>query len=153
MRSVSLSIALAAALLALVASSAAARASHPRSARASHALKATDKAQLHIVSASGPWLYEVGKASGTLPGGMKAHMRLAARFTGSFLIDTRYGSISGHGVATPHGSGVWESFAGTLTVTGGTRRYRGAHGTAGLYGTFNRRTYQLIVKTTGTLRY
>jgi hypothetical protein len=122
-------------------------------ARAARTLKASDNARLRYVSASGSTLYEVGSASGTLPGHMHVHMQLAARFTGSFVIYADGGSIVGNGSATPHGSGTYESFAGTLSVTGGTGRYGHAHGTAKLYGVFNRRSYALTIQTAGTLYY
>lgn len=120
---------------------------------AARALHASDDARLRYVSANGATLYEVGRASGTLPGEMHVHMRLGARFTGSFVIFAKGGRIFGHGSAKPHGSGVYESFAGKLFVTGGTGAYRHAHGAAGLYGTFDRKTYVLTVQTSGTLRY
>lgn len=122
-------------------------------AHSARALRASDTAHLHYVSASGSLLYEVGGATGTLPGGMHARVRVSATFTGSFTIYARGGSITGHGSARPHGSGIYESFAGTLVVSGGSGRFRRAHGRAGLYGTFNRRTYALVVQTTGTLYY
>jgi hypothetical protein len=117
------------------------------------ALQATDEARLRYVSTSGSTLYEVGHASGTLPGPMKVHMRVEATFSGSFTISAPGGSIEGHGSASPHGVGVYESFAGWLTVTGGSGRYTHAHGTARLYGTFNRDSYALVIQTLGTLRY
>lgn len=129
------------------------RASRVAHAHTGSALKAHDTAKLHYVSASGSTLYEVGNASGTLPGGMHVHMRLSVRFTGSFVIYARGGSIMGHGSATPHGSGVYESFAGTLSVRGGTGRFRRAHGTARLYGVFDRKNYSLTIQTVGTLYY
>ena len=116
-------------------------------------LKATDTAHLRYVSASGSLLNEEGSATGTLPGSMRVHLNVGATFTGSFTIYTRGGSITGHGSATPHGSGTYESFAGSLTVTGGTGRYAHAHGRAGLYGTFNRDNYALVIQTTGNLAY
>jgi hypothetical protein len=122
-------------------------------AHAARVLHASDQAHLRYVSASGSTLYETGKASGTLPGSMHVHMRIAATFSGNFVIYAQGGTIEGHGTATPHGSGVYESFAGTLIVSGGSGRYSHAHGTAGLYGTFNRDTYALVVKTTGNLHY
>ena len=120
---------------------------------AARALKASDTAHLHYISASGSLLYEQGGASGTLPGSMHVHFDVGATFTGSFTIYTRGGTITGHGTATPHGSGVYESFAGTLVVSGGSGRYAHAHGRAGLYGTFDRDSYGLVVQTTGTLLY
>jgi hypothetical protein len=118
-----------------------------------NACNATDTAKLHYVGAVGEEVYETGSASGTLPGSMRVHMIFASTFSGSFAIYTRGGRIDGHGKARPHGEGVYESFAGTLIVTGGTGRYRRAHGTARLYGTFNRENYALTIQTAGTLRF
>jgi len=122
-------------------------------ARAARVLNATDTAHLHYVSASGSLLLDEGKASGALPGSMRVHLNLGTTFTGSFTISTSGGSITGRGSATPHGSGAYESFAGTLTVTGGTGRYTRARGHGKLYGTFNRSNYSLVIKTTGSLTY
>jgi len=122
-------------------------------AHAAHVLNATDTAHLRYISSSGSLLLDEGKATGTLPGSMRVHLDLGATFTGTFTIYASGGSIEGHGSATPHGSGTYESFAGTLTVTGGTGRYRHAHGRGGLYGTFDRDNYALVIKTTGSLTY
>ena len=116
-------------------------------------LHASDAAKLHYVGAVGEQVYETGSASGTLPGSMHVHMIFASTFSGSFAIYTRGGTIDGEGRARPHGEGVYESFAGTLVVTGGTGRYRRAHGTAHLYGTFDRENYALTIQTAGTLRF
>jgi hypothetical protein len=122
-------------------------------ALAAHALKATDTAHLRYISASGSLLYEEGGASGTLPGSMRVHFNIGATFSGSFTIYTRGGSIRGRGSATPHGSGVYESFEGSLVVVGGSGRFAHARGQARLYGTFNRNNYALLVQTVGTLHY
>lgn len=127
-------------------------ADHAR-ANDSRALHATDYATLHYVSSTVNVFYETGHASGTLAGWMRVHMRLGSRFTGSYVILTRGGSIRGHGSAIPHGSGTYESFAGTITVTGGTGRFAHAHGDARVYGTFDRINNQLKLHTTGTLYY
>lgn len=122
-------------------------------AHAARALKATDTAKLRYVSASGSLLLEEGKATGTLPGKMRASVNVGATISGSFTIDTKGGTIKSHGEATPHGAGVYESFAGSITVTGGSGRYAHAHGHTGLYGTFDRNTYALTIQTTGTFSY
>jgi hypothetical protein len=120
-------------------------------ARAASTLNITDTAKLHYTGGSGSLLHESGSASGTLPGSMKAECNIGAELTTNFTIYTAGGTIKGHGTATPHGSGIYESFAGTLVATGGTGRYAHAHGRAGLYGTFDRRNYALTVQTTGKL--
>jgi hypothetical protein len=118
-----------------------------------HTLKATDTAHLHYIHAAGSLLYEEGRASGTLPGSMRVHFNVGSTLSGSFTIYARGGTIRGHGEATPHGAGIYESFAGQLVVTGGSGRYAHARGRTGLYGTFNRQTYALLVQTTGTLAF
>jgi hypothetical protein len=140
--------AIGAALLGVLAGGAAA--AGPAQART---LRATDTAHLHYISASGSLLYEQGQASGTLPGSMHVHFDVASTLSGSFTIYTRGGTIEGHGEATPHGAGIYESFAGTLVVTGGTGRFAHARGRTGLYGTFDRQSYALLVQTTGTLSF
>jgi hypothetical protein len=115
----------------------------------------TDEAHLLYIRSrsAGAHLFEEGTAHGTLPGSVRAECNLGATFVANVTISTRAGAIRGHGTATPHASGIYESFSGTLTITGGTGRYAHAHGHAGLYGLFNRRTYNLIVQTTGSLAY
>ncbi|HSZ13250.1 MAG TPA: hypothetical protein VK790_04365 [Solirubrobacteraceae bacterium] len=140
-------------MLLVIMSSAAAANTSP-TARVTRVLKTTDTARLrYIPPAHGSLLFEEGAAQGTLPGTMRAHCNLAATVTCSFTIDTHGGSISGRGSAALHGSGVYESFSGTLVATGGTGRYAHARGHAGLYGTFDRRSYGLVVQTTGSLYF
>jgi hypothetical protein len=123
-------------------------------ALAARALNAIDTARLHYMSSSGSLLFEEGSASGTIPGKMQVHCEVGPTLTASFTIFVRgAGAIDGRGTAKAHGSGVYESFAGTLTVTGGSGRYAHARGHAGLYGVFDRRTYGLTVQTTGRLSY
>lgn len=138
----------------LASGSAAARpSSGPPAAHAARTLKATDTAHLRYISAAGSQLLEEGKATGTLPGKMRASVSVGAVISGNFTIYTKGGTIKGRGSATPRGSGVYESFAGSVTVTGGTGRFAHAHGRTGLYGTFNRTNYALVIQTTGTLSY
>jgi hypothetical protein len=125
----------------------------PASARAARALKASDTAHLRYVKASGSSLLEEGPTTGTLPGKMRVSLDVGTTFSGSFTIYLKGGTITGHGTATPHGIGTVESFAGTLVVTKGTGRYSRAGGHAGLYGTFNRNNYALVIQTTGNLSY
>lgn len=124
----------------------------PHAGRAS-VLRAKDVAHLHYVAARGSSLIDEGQATGTVPGHMKVHLRLGATFSGSFTLYTSSGTIDGHGSATPHGSGTYESFAGSIVATGGTGRYRHAHGRAQLYGVFNRSNYSFVIQTAGTLYF
>lgn len=123
------------------------------SAGATRYVNGTATAHLHLVRPSGAELYEEGPVTGALPGRMRAVVSTGSQVSGSFDITTRAGRIYGRGTATPHGSGRYQSFSGTLTITGGSGRYAHAAGHAGLYGTFDRRTYALVVQTTGRFSY
>jgi hypothetical protein len=125
----------------------------PTAALATRLLNATTIAHLHLVKAEGSELFEEGAVSGTLPGSMQAELKTGAVYTGSFVTHTHGGSIKGHGTATPHGSGRYQSFSGTFIVTGGTGRYSHVSGRAGLYGVFDRRSDAVTVQTTGKLSY
>ncbi len=113
----------------------------------------TDTAHLHLVHQDEMVLYEEGPATGALPGHMRAELTVGSTFTGNCTIYTSGGSITGHGVATPHGTGRYQTFSGSLSITGGTGRYQHIRGRTGLYGTFDRRTFALVVRTTGHLSY
>lgn len=120
---------------------------------AARTLNATDTAHLHYVNGSGAELFEEGTASGSLPGKMQVHGEVGPTLSASFTVFLHGGTIRGRGTAKAHGAGRYESFAGSLTITGGTGHYEHAHGHAGLYGIFDRRNYALTVQTTGRLLY
>lgn len=122
-------------------------------AQIARSLNATATARLHLVRAEGSKLFEEGPVSGAFAGSMRSVLYTGAVFTGSFTTHANGGSITGHGQATPHGSGRYQSFSGTLIVTGGSGRYAHIHGRAGLFGVFDRRTDSVVVQTTGTLTY
>jgi hypothetical protein len=125
-----------------------------RAAQTARTLGGADVAHLHLVRQHEEVLFEEGAATGELPGHMQAELDFQLQaLTGRCTITTRGGSITGEGHATPHGTGRYQSFHGTLLITGGTGRYRNIRGRAGLYGTFDRRTYALVVQTTGSLAY
>jgi len=120
---------------------------------AARTIDGTDTARLHLVHQDESLLYEEGSATGSLPGRMRAKVSIGSLFKGSCTIYSSGGSITGQGTATPHGTGLYQSFHGTMLVTGGTGRYTHIKGRTQLYGTFNRRTFALVVQTTGRLSY
>jgi hypothetical protein len=122
-------------------------------AHAAAALNGSANCYAHYVRASGSTLLEEGRCAGPLSGSIRAYLHVEAAFSGTFIFYTRYGEIKGYGTARPHGSGHYESFAGTLVATGGSGRYTHAHGRSGLYGVFDRETYGLTAQTRGTLYY
>jgi hypothetical protein len=110
-------------------------------------------AHLHLVQVEGSELSEEGPVAGVLTGTARGVLRLGAVFMASFTIHTRNGSITGRGTATPHGTGRYQSFAGSFTAIGGSGRYAHIHGRAGLYGVLDRRTDSVVIQTTGRLSY
>jgi hypothetical protein len=124
-------------------------------AQASRTLNATDTGHLKYIpkDSEGATLVEEGAATGKLPGRMRANLKIEATFSGSFVLYTAGGTLKGHGTATPSGSGRYESFHGSLVVSGGTGRYAHARGKAGLYGVYDRYTHGVTVQTTGSISY
>jgi hypothetical protein len=123
-------------------------------ARAAHHRSGNATAHLHLVrSSGGSTLIEEGSVSGGLSGRMRARLHVGATFTGSFTFYARGGQIRGRGSAHPHGSGRYQSFAGTEVITGGTGRYAHARGHGRMYGKFDRRTYAVVIHTRGTIFY
>jgi hypothetical protein len=123
-------------------------------ARVARTLRAFDTAHLHRVHCACSEILEEGEAKGTLPGSVRAYVTVGAPIVVRFTISVRGGgTLSGEGSGKPSGNPAEPSFAGTMTVTRGTGRYRYAHGKGGFYGTLNRSTYAAVMQTTGTLSY
>lgn len=123
-----------------------------RAAHTARTVHGADSAALHLVR-PGQRLLEEGAVTGALPGRMRAELYIGPLYKGSFTIYTRNGRISGKGTATPHGAGRYQSFAGWLNITSGSGLYAHVHGRNNLYGVFDRRTYAVTIKTTGSLSY
>jgi hypothetical protein len=123
-------------------------------ARVARTLRAVDTAHLHRVHCSCSEILEEGEAKGALPGWLRAYVTVGAPIVVRFTITVRGGgTLSGEGSGKPKGNPAEPSFAGTMTVTRGTGRYRHAHGKGDFYGTLNRSTYAAVMQTTGTLSY
>lgn len=127
----------------------------PAAARA--ALSSTyvkEQGQLRVSSRSGGAAISAqGSASGTFGASLDIDLTIKiSQISGSFTAYLNGGSISGSAVASPHYSGQWVSFKGSLTIKHGTGRYAGASGTASLYGSLNRLQLKLNVQVIGRLR-
>jgi hypothetical protein len=150
-----LSIAVFAAGACATATAASAMSGSGPTAYSARVLNATDTARLtyNARESEGATLIEEGVAKGKLPGTMRARLSIEGEFSGTFVLRVSGGTLKGRGTATPSGSGRYESFHGSLTITGGTGRYAHAHGKAGLYGVYDRNTQGFTVQTTGSISY
>jgi len=125
-------------------------------ARDARTVSVNDTGYLKLLHASGEILTEAGSISGTLPGTAIVRLDIGAEtVTATFTIKPATGgSISGTGRAKIGSDGRYTSFGGSLSVTRGTGRYAGAHGTGKLYGKIERVHDTLTVQTReGTLDY
>jgi hypothetical protein len=113
----------------------------------------TDTGRLKLVHNGGEYITEEGRATGTIPGKVRALLEVGPVVVAKFTIYTSVGTISGVGSGKPKGRSEEPSFAGSMTVSHGTGRYKHVHGHGGFYGTLNRVTYKMVVQTTGTLSY
>jgi hypothetical protein len=115
-----------------------------------------DEGHLRLIRSSGSVLYDEGPAHGTFPGTVKLRFLYDGNPNVSAQITIRghSGSIQARGsgrLSSPNSASP--SFKGTLTISGGSGRYAGAHGSGTLYGVFYRRSYAITVQTEGTLHY
>jgi hypothetical protein len=146
-------------LIGISAFGAAADASQPSARHAAahlaRTLSVTDTGHLHLVHRGGEYITEEGKATGTIPGRVRAYLIVGSTVVAKFTIYTSAGTISGVGSGKPKGRSEEPSFAGKMTVSHGTGRYKHAHGHGGFYGTINLNpnNYKMVVQTTGTLSY
>ena len=146
-------IGLSAALLAVVSP---VRASGTERAHASRSVSVKDEGRLRLVKSSGSLLIDEGPASGTIPGKVRVRFTYDGNPTvnAQITIYGHAGDIEAQGggrLSSPTSSSP--SFAGTLTIRGGSGRYAHASGSGHLYGVFYRRSYAMVVQTEGTLRY
>jgi hypothetical protein len=141
-------------LLALVASVRASTSVSAVRARVGRTLRTVEVAHLHRARCACSEVLEEGEAKGSLPGKVRAYVTVGAPIVFRFTIAVRGGgTLSGEGRGKPKGNSAEPSFAGTMTVTHGTGRYRHIHGKGGFYGTINRSTFAAVMQTTGTLSY
>ncbi|HST33533.1 MAG TPA: hypothetical protein VLJ80_08450 [Solirubrobacteraceae bacterium] len=123
-------------------------------AHVARSLRVVDTAHMHRVSCNCNDIAEEGQAKGSLPGPVRGYVNVGAPIIFRFTITVRGGgTLSGEGSGKPRGNPAEPSFKGTMKVTGGTGRYRHAHGTGGFYGTINRSSYAAVMQVAGTLSY
>jgi hypothetical protein len=87
-------------------------------------------ANLHRTGKHGFKIYEQGYANGTIKGNIYLELDVVAtnRVTAKVSVSPKGGSISGSGSAAYHVHGAYAEFSGSLSITGGSGGYKGAHG-------------------------
>jgi hypothetical protein len=126
-------------------------------AHAARLLVVNDEAHMTLTnpSSASATLVEEGRATGTLPGTVRARLTVGANsVTAGFTIYLSGGTISGHSAAHLNpGKGEYASFGGSLVVSHGSGHYAHASGGGALYGTINRNTDNATVQVVGKLHY
>jgi hypothetical protein len=127
--------------------------------REAKVVSVNDTGHLHLIGRSGPGesrLIEIGRATGTLPGTVRATLSFSGNIVPiQITVYLHGGSISAQGTAKL-GSEQREyvSFSGSLTITHGSGRYAHASGTGRLYGTVDRHKNNAVVaQVIGRLRF
>jgi hypothetical protein len=150
-----LTAAAATALCLAPASLAAAGSAGAPAARAAKVIAVNDAAHMTLTnpSSASATLVEEGRATGSLPGTVRARLTVGANtVVAGFAIYLSGGTISGHSSAKLNaGRGEYASFSGALTVSHGSGHYAHASGSGELYGTINRNTDNATVQVRGNL--
>ncbi len=126
-------------------------------ARAAHLVSVNDTAYLRTAdpNSTSSTIVEEGKATGTLPGTVRARLAVGVSTVNvGFTIYLHGGSISGQAKAKLNpGSGEYASFKGALEVAHGSGTYAHAKGTGNVYGSLNHYSYEAKVQVIGQLHY
>jgi hypothetical protein len=114
------------------------------------------EAHFHRVGPGGTEILEKGTVTGTYPGPATTHLVFSgSKMTGTFSLRTTGGTMYGRTNATAVGSTARPvvRYAGTVTVTGGTGRFRTASGTLRMAGTMRRINNAVYEKSTGHIDF
>jgi hypothetical protein len=122
---------------------------------AARTISVSDTGHLHLANANSAseTLIEEGKATGSLPGSVRASLTIGTSTVRvGFTIYLHGGTITGHGTASFNaGKGEYASFGGSISVNHGGGRYAHASGTGRVYGSINRNTDNATVQVIGQL--
>lgn len=127
------------------------------SAKAAGSLNLSDSANLSLNNHKGVELKESGTAKGNLPGKIYIQLRLASAHsvTAKIQVYPSRGSVAASASATYRVvTSSSASFAGTLTITGGSGRYSKAKGSRlSFSGTVHRPSDSVSVHVSGKMSY
>lgn len=121
-------------------------------AQAARTVTLNDTAHLHKTAHHGLNLYESGTASGSIGGSIALHLDVVStnRVTAQLTVYTHGGSIKASASGSYRNNGSTASFAGSMTITGGTGSYSHAHGSGlSFSGTIQRSNDATSVRVSG----
>jgi hypothetical protein len=124
------------------------------SAHAARTTSVTEQGELKLVHKHGFTLDEQGTASGTIKGAISVELKIVStsKVTAEIKISPRGGSISAYGSASYHKGATSASFAGSLSIKGGTGSYANARGSGlSFSGTIARSNQAIAVHVSGSL--
>ncbi len=113
-------------------------------------------AQFHLIGRPGHVLTEQGTFTGTLSGTASSRNVTisSTKGTGTFVLYTKSGALSGEGTTHSRTVGATVSYTGTAKITSGTGEWTHASGSELTFsGTVNRQNYRFTEHITGSLRY
>lgn len=126
----------------------------PPAAHAAKALSLNESGQLHLTSRHGFTLNERGSAAGTIAGTISVRLTIVSTssVTAEVTISRSDGSITGYATAGYRKGNTMAGFSGSMSVSRGSGRYSGAHGSGlSFSGTIQRSNYAVGVHVSGRL--
>lgn len=125
-----------------------------QTAQAARTTALNESGHLRATSKHGFTLNERGSVAGTVTGTIYVHLTVVStsRVSAEVSMYPSGGSISGYASASYTKGNQTGSFSGTLTVTRGSGRYAGAHGSGlSFSGTIRRSDDAVTVRVSGTV--
>ena len=123
-------------------------------AHAARTMTLSETGHLRLTSHKGFTLNEQGSTTGTISGTIYIHLHVVStnHVTAEVSIYPSGGSLTGQGSASYHPSGSLASFDGTMSISRGTGRYNGAHGSGlSFTGTIQRSNDAVTVHVSGSI--
>ena len=121
-------------------------------ARIAREQSVTDRTYLRLVGPPGTEITEKGTSYGTFSGSVLNHLKFSGgRISGNFVLHAHGGIVKGNTNGSVVGKSAQPvvSFAGTVSITGGTGRYAHASGQLHLKGSIRRSNYEIYEETSG----
>lgn len=115
----------------------------------------TDRTYLRLVGSPGTEITEKGTSYGTYRGSVQSHLKFAGgHISGNFVLHTHGGIVRGNTNGTVVGKSAQPvvSFAGTVSIIGGTGSFAHASGQLHLKGSIRRSNYEIYEETSGRVR-